>query len=160
MTPVAFSLRSPQWLLYPRGATGGRARAAQRRAPHLLQRSRRVTSGRLASQPQTLASDRGSIRRSCPQPSHFKISSYCPNSSESFSTLNPRRTPHTLAPVGCEYPRDNSYSIAHAGELDRCEDLASWNAIRTHRRACTLRRLCTGAASFIYMLLNYKHIYP
>jgi hypothetical protein len=89
----------------------------QRRSPHLLQRSRRVTSSSLASQPQTFASDLGSIRRSCPQAAHFKISSYCPNSSESFSTLNPRRILRTLAPIGCEYPRDNSYSILRTGQL-------------------------------------------
>jgi hypothetical protein len=94
----------------------------QRRSPHLLQRSRRVTSSSLASQPQTLASDLGSIRRSCPQAAHFKISSYCPNSSESFSTLNARRIPLTLAPVGCEYPQDNSYSIRRTGQLYNHDD--------------------------------------
>jgi hypothetical protein len=62
-----------------------------RRSLHSLQRSRRVTSSSLASHPQTLASDFGTVRRSWLQASHFKIRSYCPNSSESFSTLKSRR---------------------------------------------------------------------
>jgi hypothetical protein len=54
----------PQWLLYPRGAAGGSVRALHRRSPHLEQRSRRVTSASLASQPTKFASAFGNVLRS------------------------------------------------------------------------------------------------
>jgi hypothetical protein len=37
--------------------------------------------------------------------------------------LNSRRIPPTLAPIGCGYPRDNSYSILDDRELDDSRDL-------------------------------------
>jgi hypothetical protein len=77
--------------LYQRGTVTGTARAEHRFAPQVEHRMRRATSTSRASHPQMRAIMFGVVRRSRRHDSHFRMSTYWPNSSDSFFDLEPHR---------------------------------------------------------------------
>jgi hypothetical protein len=71
----------------PRGFCIDTARIWQFFWPHLEQRNRFSTPWRVVSHPQICARRLGYVERSCPQPLQRMTNRYCPNSSDSRSTL-------------------------------------------------------------------------